>query len=183
MADLKVETTEPDPSATSIANDETVNAEKSTDLPAKAEDIQANAVADSAPLAEEVKAVMEDVQTEDRVGVTSDETAVKTEGHDPAEPNGNVSEVKDEVNTTEKGPGPKDRRRDKSRDAGKRYNERDRNFNKDRKHGGYRSGPKQNYSDNVKSDLTSQKESSDPVEIRRQVILPQRLLNMLDDPN
>ena len=174
MADLKVETVEPDPSANSIANDETINAEVSTDGPATKEEAETKSSTDATALIEEVKAVMKDVPTENEARATSGEVGVKAEGHTTTTTNGDNSDAKINAESAENESNNRNKREDKSRDAGKRYNERDRNFNKDRRYGGFRNGPKRDYSENVKSDLTSQKESSDPVEIRRQVIFPSR---------
>ncbi|KAL8859285.1 MAG: hypothetical protein Q9178_004223 [Gyalolechia marmorata] len=156
MADLKPETIEPDPSATGVANDASVNtnanmqesnptadagAKLETSMPSTDEVDKAIAEVESRKLQKEVA---KDVQVETNGHETSEQKDDKIEG-DPKEPSKRVQEAQ-------------------------KWNNRDRD-----------SKPRKDYKKNYKSDLTSQAESNDPVEIRKQVEFYFSDSNLLQD--
>ena len=156
MADTKLETIEPDPSATAISNDLSVNAE--TVLQDSNPTADANSkVENDLPSTDDVDKVIAEVesrrkQKEEASGKEpSKEVAVETNGHETSENKNADVDAKREPSERVK--------------EGQNWNNRDRNRD-------HNSKPKKNFQDykkNYKSDLTSQQESSDPVAIRKQV--------------
>ncbi|KAL8724665.1 MAG: hypothetical protein Q9181_006725 [Wetmoreana brouardii] len=147
MADVKPETIEPDPSSTGIANDTSVNSE------ATLEDSNPAAEANSKtennmPSADEVDKAIAEVEAKKREKEAKKDVAVESKGHEVAEEEGKP--------TVEHKKEPSDRVRE-----GQRWNNRDRDRH---------SKPRKDFRENYKSDLTSQKESSDPVAIRKQFL-------------
>ena len=149
MADIKLETTEPDPSSTGVPNDTPMNdknAVHKTDLNADANskiDPDMKSEDDVDRLIAEVDAKKQDSETKKAIPVEANGHEVTNAQPVPADekkiPSKRVQEARD-------------------------YNNRER----DRDHG--RDGKyKKNHRQNIKSDLTSQKESDDPVAIRKQV--------------
>ena len=127
----------------------------------------------NAQSAEDVKKMLAELDSE---AVTKKEGAskdtVKTEEPSESKVNGSESEVKDEStadkeNTT----AVKDEDGDRSpgRRRGDRYDRGGRGRGRGRGRGGRGGFQSRNYRDNIKSDLTTQEESSDPLAIRRQV--------------
>ncbi|MCJ1381168.1 hypothetical protein MMC17_004277 [Xylographa soralifera] len=180
MTELTTETVEPDPSATSIANDETVNAGDTTTKTTmtKSEDIETTNK--PAPISDEVKTVAGGSVTEDTTDSAEKDVTVKTEGHaishsakeddtlsgkttteEQSQP-AKATELTNDVGTKE------NQSTDSYNASGDRGSHPNRG-NRGGKNGNHSNRPYINYSDNVKSDLTSQEESSDPVAIRKQV--------------
>ncbi|SLM33837.1 rna-binding la domain protein [Lasallia pustulata] len=154
MVELKTESTEPDPSAISLPNDETINTENAaadTDIPKEAH-------TGAAPTLEEVTKVIDEVEKQEAPNGSSDDIVVKTGGHEvTASEGGADAEKKDsngEAEQTESGSHREDNHRN-SHKTNKKYNSSQK--------------PYKDFRNNVKSDLTGQEESSDPVEIRKQV--------------
>ncbi|KAL8714976.1 MAG: hypothetical protein Q9225_006461 [Loekoesia sp. 1 TL-2023] len=154
MADTKLETIEPDPSATAISNDMSVN----TETVIQNSDPTADAnpkVENDLPSIDDVDAAIAEVEArrkqkeEVNNKEPSKEVAVETNGH--------ASEAKKDEKLDAEKKEPSERVKE-----GQRWNNRDRNGGRPRK-------DFQDYTKNYKSDLTSQKESSDPVAIRKQV--------------
>ena len=171
MADIKVEAIEPDPSAASLSNDEKVIAQKQNDESAPQDSIDAVAGTDAAPTVEEVKAAMEEANIEDGAGSTNKEDAtVKTEGHTIATTNGKAAEGVEKALERKMQETEKDRSYTKPNDKDKNQRDGGRSYNNNKKRNFKYENYKKDYAENVKSDLTSQEESSDPVQIRKQVI-------------
>lgn len=153
MVEMKTEITEPDPSATSLSNDETINTENSA-VGTGPEEVQSGA----APTLEEVTKVIKDVEKQKAPNGSSDDTAVKTEGHEaPAKEGGVEAEKKDSNGEAEQ-----------TESISHREDNHRISHNTNKKHNNSQK-PFKNFRNNVKSDLTTQEESSDPVEIRKQV--------------
>ncbi|KAI4193210.1 MAG: hypothetical protein LQ346_003989 [Caloplaca aetnensis] len=148
MADTKLETIEPDPSSTGIANDKTVNT--------------VTVMENLDPKADVDKVIAQiDAKTRQKEDAPK-EVTVETNGHElPESKSGNDSSEKKE---------PSERVRE-----GQKWNNRDRNGKPGR------GGLRKNYSDNYKSDLTAQAESSDPIAIRKQVEFYFSDSNLLQD--
>lgn len=180
MANLSTDTIEPDPSATSIANDETVNGGENQSLASAnlktlngdtPTENQSNKVIDGVAAAKDtVKAFGGDVSIESESSRAFEDTgrtvlAAEKDGDVRVADAGKAAEPKQEVVSTE----------DVSKSAHKPSKDRNSQFtsgNRDGRAGARYEKPRKNYSDNVKSDLTSQEESSDPVAIRKQALLP-----------
>ncbi|KAL9600057.1 MAG: hypothetical protein Q9219_003427 [cf. Caloplaca sp. 3 TL-2023] len=166
MSEAKLETTEPDPSSTAISNDTTVN----TDTVLQKSNPTADAsskIQNDLPSADDVdqaiaevearKTQKEEAAKQNTNDVDSNkDVSVETSGHE-------LSEKKDTKDETKKEPSERVK-------EGQRWNNRDRSTR-----------PKQNYKENYKSDLTSQKESSDPMAIRKQVEFYFSDSNLLQD--
>lgn len=151
MADLKPETIEPDPSSTGIANDSLTN----TNSVLQTSDPTADAASKTEshmPSADEVDKAIAEVEARKQEKETSKETPVESNGHE-------VSEEQPKLADAEKEPS-------KRVQEARNYNNRDRNRDRDQGRDGR---PRKSFKENYKSDLTSQKESSDPVAIRKQV--------------
>lgn len=153
MVEMKTEITEPDPSATSLSSDQTIN----TDISAAGIVLPKDVDSEAASL-EELTKIIKDVEKQEAPNGSSDDTAVKTEGHEASASekgaNGEEKDSKGEVEQTESSNHKGDSNRN-PHNSSKKYN----NSQK----------PYRNFRNNVKSDLTAQEESSDPVEIRKQV--------------
>lgn len=91
----------------------------------------------------------------ERAGNTDEITVVETEGQKLSPTNGDVVEPKKTAHESERV------------QEGQKWNNRDRS----RKEDGQTQKPYEDYKKNIKSDMTSQEESSDPVKIRKQVSL------------
>ncbi|KAL8942788.1 MAG: hypothetical protein Q9216_001473 [Gyalolechia sp. 2 TL-2023] len=165
MEEKKLETTEPDPSSTAISNDMPVNTD--TVMQNSNPTAEANSkVGDDLPVINDVdKAIAEvEARREEKEDPSSKETtnavAVETNGHETAkEKDENVDAEKKEPSERVK--------------EGQKWNNRDRNAR-----------PRKDFKDykkNYISDLTSQKESSDPVAIRKQVEFYFSDSNLLQD--
>ncbi|MCJ1474507.1 hypothetical protein MMC13_003165 [Lambiella insularis] len=178
MANLSAEAIESDPSATSIANDETVNAGEIS-LPAS---LDAKATGEGVSSTDQSDDVTSRAAAaEDTVKASGGDVPVKTDGHAAiADTNKAASEPeKDEsvkiidsdkpVKSNEEVESNKEAEpnQDLSREVHSRPTDRkgysSRGGRGDKMAGHY-NRPRKNFSDNVKSDLTSQEESSDPVE-------------------
>jgi len=174
MVDIKVEATEPDPSASSIVNDNTIN----NDSTAATDPILGESTdAGDRKATEAAKEIIAEIKAKEKEGDgtdskeagesngTADESISEKEVHGSLKPDQTMTvapEIKKEINgdakpydkTTAPGDGNTGDRR-----AGN-------------KRGGYQGGRKfEDYRKNVKTDFTAQKESSDPDEIRKQVKL------------
>ncbi|KAL8827996.1 MAG: hypothetical protein Q9170_006792 [Blastenia crenularia] len=169
MAETKLETTEPDPSSTAISNDTSVNT--STIMDNSNPTAEANSrVENDLPSTDDVDKAIAEVEArrkqreEANKAETSQESApskqiaVETDGHAAPENAKDVDGKKEPSGRVKEA---------------QKWNNRDRN-NQHRKH------PK-DYRENYKSDLTSQKESSDPVAIRKQVEFYFSDSNLLQD--
>ena len=183
MAKLKTETIEPDPSATSIANDENLNSGdtvSSLGIP-KIED--AETADKSVSAVDKVEAVTGVAKAEDIVDGIGKDVSVKTEGHTVSADAGKddsipgkaageeepqLSKVTESTSDVDAKKTQSDDRHNASADRGSRSNR----GNRGGKNGNHLDRPYVNYADNVKSDFTSQEESSDPVAIRKQVKSP-----------
>ena len=155
MVDMKVETTQTDPAASSVENDTTANDDGGKPVVAgdttKSEGQTAGAVDQ---VASQVKA--------------EGEAAGKSDGAEETQETMNQEAKKkglaiaDDLNMNG-GMNGKSGANSHDRDAGDRRS--------GNKHGGHQGGRKfEDYRKNVKTDFTAQKESNDPVAIRKQVI-------------
>lgn len=154
MVEMKIETTEPDPSATLLSIDEPISTETSAAGTVPPKDVPS----EGAPTLEEVTKVIKDVEKEEAPNGSSDDTAVKTEGHEaPAGERGVDGEKKDSNGAAEQ-----TESRNHREDSNRNSHNSNKKYNNSQK-------PYKNFRNNVKSDLTAQEESSDPVEIRKQV--------------
>ncbi|MCJ1393907.1 hypothetical protein MMC18_006783 [Xylographa bjoerkii] len=180
MAELKTEAVEPDPSATAIANDETVNSKDTISEPdvPKTEDIETTDK--HAPTMDEVKAVAEGAEAEDTVNGAGKDVSVETDGHaisHSAEDNHTLpkkikSEEESQSSKVPESSGDVGAKENQSSNTANTSGDRGSHSNRGNRggrNGNYSNRPYVNYSDNIKSDLTSQEESSDPVAIRKQV--------------
>ncbi|KAL9004321.1 MAG: hypothetical protein Q9188_002863 [Gyalolechia gomerana] len=152
MDDKTLETTEPDPSSTAISNDKSVNTDTVMEKSNPTADANSK-VGNDLPATDDVDKAIAEVESRKKakeepiVKETTKEVAVETNGHETAE-------KKDENVDAEKKE-PSERVKE-----GQKWNNRDRN-GKTRKEF-------EDYKKNYISDLTSQKESNDPVAIRKQ---------------
>ena len=161
MVEMKTETTEPDPSATSLSNDENINTKDS----AAGTVIPKEAHTKAAPTLEEVTKVIKDVEKQQAPNGSSDDTAVKTEAKDaPVSEGGVDAEKKDSNGETEQ-----TESRSRKEDNHRNSHNTNKKYNNSQK-------PYKNFRNNAKSDLTAQEESSDPIEIRKQVQYPFKFL-------
>ncbi|KAL8853865.1 MAG: hypothetical protein Q9221_001336 [Calogaya cf. arnoldii] len=142
MADTKLETVEPDPSSTGIANDTPINTNELTQESDPTADASAK-IETNLPSTDDVDKAIAEVESRKLQKEAGKEVKVETNGHDTPETKGDKVEEKKEPS--------------KRVQEGQKWNNRDRD-------GRTRADRKKNY----KSDLTSQAESSDPVEIRKQ---------------
>lgn len=172
MVEMKVETTEPDPSATSLVNDNIVNtATAATKEPVLGEFTSA----EDRKATEQAKEIIEEIKAEKK-GETSTNT------HQAGESNGTATEsnVKKETSdsskvgpTTDNGSQIKQETNGETKSSTKTAapggeNTGDRGAGS--KRGGYQGVKRfEDYRKNVKTDFTAQRESSDPDEIRKQV--------------
>lgn len=153
MDDKTLETTEPDPSSTAIPNDMSVNTDTVMEKSNPTADANSK-VGNDLPATDDVDKAIAEVESRKKakeepiVKETTKQVAVETNGHETAE-------KKDEDVDAEKRE-PSERVKE-----GQKWNNRDRN-GKTRKEF-------EDYKKNYISDLTSQKESNDPVAIRKQV--------------
>lgn len=157
MVEMKTETTEIDPSATSISNDESTNAANSsagTVIPKEAH-------TGAAPTIEEVTKVINDVEKQEALHDRIDDTAITSEGRETAASDGGVAAEEKESN----GGAEQSESRSHRGDNHGNSNNTNKKYNNSQK-------PYKNFRSNVKSNLTAQEESSDPVEIRKQVQRP-----------
>ncbi|MCJ1288158.1 hypothetical protein MMC26_007513 [Xylographa opegraphella] len=180
MAELTTETIEPDPSATSIANDETVNSGDTIANSTVTKSVDIEATTKPASTSDEVKARPEGAVTEDTTESVEKGVSVKTDGHaisHSAEKEGILSKTtttEDESRSTKvveptNELNPKEAESaDATNISGERGSHSSRG-NRGGRNGNHPNKPYVNYSDNIKSDMTSQEESSDPVAIRKQV--------------
>ncbi|KAI9739189.1 MAG: hypothetical protein M1834_007402 [Cirrosporium novae-zelandiae] len=166
-SDLKAMAAEPDPSATSIPSDQTVNkdetknaAEIRADTNPESVEIKSKELVpepeDSAKPEKDEKQVVEPTSTGEKTDGSTKETAEKS-----TEANGEKKENGEKTDEDKSEPS----RKRPHEDDGKKLFDRRRNNNREFR--GNR--PFQDYRKNVKSDLTSQEISSDPDEIRKQV--------------
>ncbi|KAL8937169.1 MAG: hypothetical protein Q9211_003817 [Gyalolechia sp. 1 TL-2023] len=151
MSNTKLETTEPDPSSTAISNDMSANTNTVMEESNPTADADSK-VGNDLPTTDDVdKAIAEvEAQRNEKEGSgdkeATKEVTVETNGHETAEKDEDVDAEKKEPSERVK--------------EGQKWNNRDRN-GKARK-------DFEDYKKNYISDLTSQKESSDPVAIRKQ---------------
>lgn len=144
MADAKLETVEPDPSSTGIANDTSINTNEMTGKSNPTADASAK-IKTNMPSTEDVDKAIAEVESRKLQKETAKDVEVETNGHEaPVQKDDKVEGEKKEPS--------------KRVQEGQKWNNRDRI-------GQSRASKKNNYI----SDLTSQAESSDPVEIRKQV--------------
>ncbi|KAL8724875.1 MAG: hypothetical protein Q9166_007704 [cf. Caloplaca sp. 2 TL-2023] len=155
MADLKRETIEPDPSSTSIANDAIVNTDTKMQNSDPAADGSSH-IETNMPSTNKVDRVIAEVESKIQQKETASEVEVETNGHEAPEPDNKIQVGKMEPS--------------KRVQEGQKWNNRDRE-----------SRPRPDHKKNYKSDLTSQAESSDPVEIRKQVEFYFSDSNLLQD--
>ena len=164
MADKQLETVEPDPAASSLANDDTVVSVKdeSTVLSTEAQASSTSA----ATTTEDLKQSTNGAAPEDSVNEPGQDVTATTTGHNVSkqdntafESQGKDSEIGESSNTQER----------KSHADGRASRDHGRSSNRGDKFRSNNDRPRKDYSGNVKSDLTSQEESSDPVAIRKQV--------------
>lgn len=157
MADTKLETVEPDPSSTGIANDTNVNADRAMEESSPTAHVNSRTTTEL-PSTDDVDKAIEKVEAskQQKEEGTSKDVVVETAGHEIAK------EKSEDTKSAKKEPSERVK-------EGQRWNNRDRNGR------GGRPGTKKNFSHNYKSDLTSQEESSDPVAIRKQVKQPSYL--------
>ncbi|KAL8691532.1 MAG: hypothetical protein Q9218_003256 [Villophora microphyllina] len=153
MAEVKLETAEPDPSSTGIANDKSVNPDTTLQSSNPTADAPSK-TATEMPSADDVDRAIAEVEAKkkEKEKETKQEVAVETDGHD-------TSSAQDK----DKDPNVEKKEPSKRVQEAQRYNNRNRDDkNRDKK-------PPKNFRENYKSDLTSQEETSDPVAIRKQV--------------
>ncbi|KAI9718597.1 MAG: hypothetical protein M1812_004048 [Candelaria pacifica] len=174
MVEMKVETTEPDPSATSISNDQTVNSEGATvpgQVVGKSDEIEGAKTGD------------EEMQEQGSGGVTAQEkpdtdrvikeTTESKSKNKPialdatAAPSNTMTEKATVTEESSASQAEKDTKEDSKSAESKGSGRTSRDF-KPRSREDYESR-KPNYNENVKTDFTSQKESDDPDQIRKQV--------------
>ncbi|KAL8712009.1 MAG: hypothetical protein Q9220_003705 [cf. Caloplaca sp. 1 TL-2023] len=156
MTDPITETTEPDPSSTGISNDATVNSQAA--MQASNPTIEANTKSETGiPSADEVDKLIAEVEAKKLQKEAGNVVTVETDGHE--EPD--VGEKQQTPIVEKKVPS-------------QRVQEAQKYNNRDRK-------PRKNFRENYKSDLTSQKESNDPVAIRKQVEFYFSDSNLLQD--
>ena len=182
MADMRVETTETGPSAATVANNETVSGAQPVSGAKSVGEIDVEARTSAAPSINEVKEVIADIKTQDEPNGTNQDSSVETKGHEIPDATAKGAEAMKEVSVA--APNPlkvdvekteqdshtnKDSSQNNSKPADRKGFDHKLSSNRGRKHGSFHSRPRQDYSENVKSDLTSQEESSDPVAIRKQV--------------
>ncbi|KAL8988901.1 MAG: hypothetical protein Q9177_002092 [Variospora cf. flavescens] len=165
MADMKLEATEPDPSATAIANDATVNTDTVLEASNPTADAQSK-IESHLPSADEVdKAIAAVEDKKNQTAEAPKDVSVETNGHDISDKNNDK-----EVESATKEPSERVR-------EGQKWNNRDRGGR-----GRGKSGKNfTHYRENYKSDLTAQEESSDPVAIRKQVEFYFSDSNLLQD--
>lgn len=144
MADIKLETAEPDPSSTGIANDTSVNTNEITHESNPTAHASAK-IETNMPSTDDVDKAIAEVESRKLQKEAVKEVKVETNGH------GAPEKEDDKVEEETKEPS-------KRVQEGQKWNNRDRD-----------SKPRADHKKNYKSDLTSQAESSDPVEIRKQV--------------
>ncbi|KAL8700264.1 MAG: hypothetical protein Q9201_005535 [Fulgogasparrea decipioides] len=158
MAGVKPETIEPDPSSTGIANDTFVNPEATMEDSSPTADAKSETETNM-PSTDEVDKAIAEVEANRKEKEAKKNVAVDSKEHEVTEEEGKPrAEDKKE---------PSDRVRE-----GQRWNNRDRDRH---------SKPRKDFRENYKSDLTSQKESSDPVAIRKQVEFYFSDSNLLQD--
>ncbi|CAL8575870.1 hypothetical protein XPA_001770 [Xanthoria parietina] len=156
MADAKLETVEPDPSSTGIANDTSINTNEMTGKSNPTADASAK-IKTNMPSTEDVDKAIAEVESRKLQKETAKDVEVETNGHEaPVQKDDKVEGEKKEPS--------------KRVQEGQKWNNRDRI-------GQSRASKKNNYI----SDLTSQAESSDPVEIRKQVEFYFSDSNLLQD--
>ena len=144
MADQKLETVEPDPSSTSIANDTFINKNATMQEANPTADASAK-VQTKLPSTDDVDKAIAEVEARKAEKETAKEVQMETTGYEaPKQNHDRTVEEKKEPS--------------KRVQEGQKWNNRDRNGK-----------PRADHKKNYKSDLTSQAESSDPVEIRKQV--------------
>lgn len=159
MAGVRLETIEPDPSSTSLGNDQSVNPETTMQSSNPTADAKSNMQAEM-PSADEVDKAIAEVEAKKKEKEMKPEVAVETDGHDTS------AVIPPQAHVEKREPS-------KRVQEAQRYNNRNRDHtnrdskNRDNKHRDNK--PPKNYKENYKSDLTSQEESSDPVAIRKQV--------------
>ncbi|KAL8758263.1 MAG: hypothetical protein Q9199_001616 [Rusavskia elegans] len=156
MADIKLETAEPDPSSTGIANDTSVNTNEITHESNPTADASAK-IETNMPSTDDVDKAIAEVESRKLQKEAVKEVKVETNGHGaPEKKDYKVEEEKKEPS--------------KRVQEGQKWNNRDRDGK-----------PRADHKKNYKSDLTSQAESSDPVEIRKQVEFYFSDSNLLQD--
>ncbi|KAI4096302.1 MAG: hypothetical protein LQ344_001128 [Seirophora lacunosa] len=169
MAATNLETTEPDPSATAIANDTTVNKDTVLEASNPTADAQSKIESDLPSTHEVDKAIAAVEAKKNQAGEAPKDVPVETNGHDVSDKNNAM-----EVETATKEPSERVK-------EGQKWNNRDRG-GRGRGRGRARSGKDlENFRKNYKSDLTAQEESSDPVAIRKQVEFYFSHSNLLQD--
>lgn len=143
MADAKLETVEPDPSSTGIANDTSINTNEMIEKSNPTADASAK-IEINMPSTEDVDKAIAEVESRKLEKEAAKDVKVETNGHEaPVQKDDKVEGEKKEPS--------------KRVQEGQKWNNRDRNGRPQKSHKNYI------------SDLTSQAESSDPVEIRKQV--------------
>ncbi|KAL9633367.1 MAG: hypothetical protein Q9204_003431 [Flavoplaca sp. TL-2023a] len=156
MADQKLETVEPDPSSTGIANDTFVNTNATMQEANPTADASAK-IQTNLPSTDDVDKAIAEVEARKAEKETAKEVQMETTGYEaPKQNHDRTVEEKKEPS--------------KRVQEGQKWNNRDRNGK-----------PRADHQKNYKSDLTSQAESSDPVEIRKQVEFYFSDSNLLQD--
>ncbi|KAI4095793.1 MAG: hypothetical protein LQ339_007156 [Xanthoria mediterranea] len=155
MADAKLETVEPDPSSTGIANDTSINTNEMMEKSNPTADASAK-IEINMPSTEDVDKAIAEVESRKLQKEGAKDVKVEANGHEaPVQKDDKVEGEKKEPS--------------KRVQEGQKWNNRDRH------------GQPQKSHKNYISDLTSQAESSDPVEIRKQVEFYFSDSNLLQD--
>ena len=164
MVEMQAETTKTDPSATSLSSDETLNTEGSVAGTVIPKEVHTGA----APTLEEVTKAINDVEKQKTANGTSTDAALKTEGHAASAGEGAVDAEKKEIPHEAENEEGSSHEENKTEPASRRDGNSRNSHSTNRKNNNSQK-PYKNFRDNVKSDFTAQEESSDPVEIRKQV--------------
>ncbi|KAL8668648.1 MAG: hypothetical protein Q9168_006730 [Polycauliona sp. 1 TL-2023] len=145
MENTKLKTVEPDPSSTGIANDASVNTTAMTQESNPTAEANAKIEPDLPTMDDADKAIAE-VEAKKLQKEAAKDVKVESDGHEAPKQDDNSIQEKVKKESSERV------------QEGQKWNSRDRNGK-----------PPADHRKNYKSDLTSQAESSDPVEIRKQV--------------
>ena len=165
MVDMELESVMPDPTAASLANDETAAAKRGETTNINRPGITSNdgdGMSEGGPSVDGVEDVTENIKSEEQTITAHEDVGVKTEGHEVS--------VNDAVATLPKATGSEAANDSKDgKSASGRSNSGQQTRARGGKYGNKSDRPYKNYRENIKSDFTSQEESSDPIAIRKQV--------------
>lgn len=165
MVDIELESVMPDPSAAPLAKDENAAAKRGETTDINRPGVTSNegdGMSEVGPPVDEVEDVMENIKPEEQTITAHEDVGVKIEGHELS--------VNDAVATTPKAMSSEAASETKDgKSASGRSNSRQQTRTRGGKYGNKSDRPYKNYRENIKSDLTSQEESSDPIAIRKQV--------------